>query len=163
MSDLPQIRREQPTDTPSVAALIASAFGPGRYVKAAERLREGREPEPALSFVAWDGERLAGAVRLWTVTVGDAPCIFLGPIAVDPAWRGKGLGEALVEAACEAAQAAGWPAVLLVGDAPYFGRMGFEPAPGAIMPGPVDRRRVLARPLTPGHHAAALAGPVKAP
>lgn len=161
MSDLPPIRNEQPGDAPAVAALIAAAFGPGRYVKAAERLREGRAPDLALSFVAWRGERLAGAVRLWPISVGGEPCIFLGPIAVDPAWRSRGLGEALVEAACEAAKAAGWRAVLLVGDAPYFGRMGFEPAPAAIMPGPVDRRRVLARSLASGG-AAALAGAVKA-
>lgn len=161
MSDLPPIRPEQPDDAPAVAALIAAAFGPGRYVKAAERLREGRTPDRSLSFVAWDGERLAGAVRLWPIQVGGEPCMFLGPIAVDPAWRSKGLGEALVEAACAAAEASGWKAVLLVGDAPYFGRMGFEPAPGAVMPGPVDRRRVLARSLAPGG-AATLAGPVKA-
>lgn len=162
MSDLPPIRPEAPGDAPAVAALIAAAFGPGRYAKAAERLREGRAPDLVHSFVAWDGDRLAGAVRLWAITVGGEPCIFLGPIAVDPAWRSRGLGEALVETACEAAAAAGWKAVLLVGDAPYFGRMGFEPAPGADMPGPVDRRRVLARSLTPGHGAPTLAGPVKA-
>lgn len=160
MSELPPIRNEQPGDAPAVAALIAAAFGPGRFVKAAERLREGRAPDLALSFVAWDGDRLAGAVRLWTVSVGGQPCVFLGPIAVDPAWRGKGLGEALVETACEAAVKAAWSAVLLVGDAPYFGRMGFEPAAGAVMPGPVDRRRVLARSLVPGG-AAALVGAVR--
>lgn len=163
MSDLPSIRPERPQDAPAVAALVAAAFGPGRFVKAAERLREGRLPDLGLSFVAWDGERLAGSVRLWPITVGETPCVFLGPIAVDPAWRGKGLGEALVEAACAAAAEAGWPAVLLVGDVPYFGRMGFEGAPEAVMPGPVDRRRVMVRPLTRGHGAATLVGPVKAP
>lgn len=161
MADLPPIRSEQPDDAPAVAALVDAAFGPGRHAKAAERLREGREPDRALSFVAWEGERLAGSVRLWPVTVGGASCVFLGPIAVDPAWRSKGLGEALVETACAAAAQAGWGAVLLVGDAPYFGRMGFEAAPGVEMPGPVDRRRVLVRSLAPGG-AAALAGPVKA-
>jgi predicted N-acetyltransferase YhbS len=160
MTDLPPIRPEQPDDAPAVAALIAAAFGPGRFAKAAERLREGRRPDPALSLVAWDGGRLAGSVRLWPVTVGGAPCVFLGPIAVDLSWRGRGLGEALVEAACAAAAKAGWRAVLLVGDAPYFGRMGFEAAPGVEMPGPVDRRRVLARTLAAG--GAPLAGPVKA-
>ncbi len=160
MHALPPIRSEQPDDAPAVAALIAAAFGPGRFAKAAERLREGRTPDMALSFVAWDGERLAGSVRLWSVTVGREHCIFLGPIAVDPAWRSRGLGEALVEAACVAATEAGWRAVLLVGDAPYFGRMGFEAAPGAVMPGPVDRRRVLARALAPGGFDG-LAGPVR--
>ncbi|MDQ0466024.1 putative N-acetyltransferase YhbS [Caulobacter ginsengisoli] len=150
MSALPPLRSERPDDAPAVAALIAAAFGPGRFAKAAERLREGRGPELALSFVAWDGGRLAGSVRLWPVSVGGAACIFLGPIAVDMAWRGRGLGEALVETACAAAAQAGWRAVLLVGDAPYFGRMGFEIAPGVEMPGPVDRRRVLARALVEG-------------
>jgi predicted N-acetyltransferase YhbS len=159
MSSLPPISLEKPDDAPAVAALIATAFGPGRFAKAAERLREGRTADRALSFLAWDGARLAGSVRLWPVVVGQSPCIFLGPIAVDMAWRSRGLGEALVETACAAAAKAGWRAVLLVGDAPYFGRMGFEIAPGVEMPGPVDRRRVLARALVEGG-TEALAGAV---
>ncbi|MFN3856795.1 MAG: GNAT family N-acetyltransferase [Caulobacter sp.] len=141
-------RPEAPGDAPLIDDLIERAFGPGRYAKAAERLREGNRPMLALSFTAWDGAVLAGAVRLWTVHVGDRPILFLGPIAVEPGVRSHGVGQRLVERACEAAAQAGWRSIFLVGDAPYFGRVGFVPAPDVVMPGPVDQRRVLWRPLT---------------
>ena len=142
-----QIVGEQPSDLAAVEALVAKAFGPGRFVKTAERLRETNEPRLDLSFVAYDGERLAGCVRLWPIHIGDAPLIFLGPFAVDPDLRSQGLGARLIEIACEAAKAAGETAILLVGDLAYFNRLGFEQTdPTAIqLPGPVDRRRVLIR------------------
>ena len=142
-----QIVGEQPSDLAAVEALVAKAFGPGRFVKTAERLRETNQPRLDLSFVAYDGERLAGCVRLWPIHIGDAPLIFLGPFAVDPDLRSQGLGARLIEIACEAAKAAGETAILLVGDLAYFNRLGFEQAdPAAIhRPGPVDRRRVLLR------------------
>jgi len=42
--------------------------------------------------------------------------------------------------------------VLLVGDEPYFARVGFSAAPAreVVMPGPVDQRRVLVRGLQAG-------------
>jgi len=142
-----QIVGEQPSDLAAVEALVAKAFGPGRFVKTAERLRETNQPRLDLSFVAYDGQRLAGCVRLWPIHIGNAPLIFLGPFAVDPDLRSQGLGARLIEVACEAAMAAGEPAILLVGDLAYFSRMGFERTdPAAIqLPGPVDTRRVLIR------------------
>jgi predicted N-acetyltransferase YhbS len=147
---LPPLEGEQPADAPLVEQLVLRAFGPGRYAKAAERLREGREPIHALSFVAWDSGRLVGCASQWAVTVGGAPAIFFGPVAVDPAWRSQGLGAALTERCCEAAAAAGHDVIVLVGDMPFFGPLGFAPAPNVRMPGPVDQRRVLARALRPG-------------
>ena len=152
MTTPPLIRTEQPQDAQAVDALVERAFGPGRYAKAAERLREGNRARADLSFTAWAGETLVGSVRLWPIRVGAAPVIFLGPIAVDPAFRSQGLGQTLVERACDAARAAGFRAVLLVGDAPWFDRAGFsaEPTRRIEMPGPVDPRRVLARELVDG-------------
>ena len=147
---LPPIVTERPDDAPLLEALVLRAFGPGRFAKAAERLREGREPVLDLSFVAWDSGRLVGCARQWAVRVGATPAIFFGPIAVDPAWRSNGLGAALTERACDAAAAAGWRLIVLVGDMPFFGPLGFAPAPKVTMPGPVDQRRVLARALQPG-------------
>lgn len=158
MSSTPLIRNEEPRDAQGVAALVERAFGPGRYAKAAERLREGNTPRLDLSFVAEVDGRLAGSVRLWPIRIGGRPAMLLGPIAVDADQRGNGLGRALVEHACEAAKAAGEAAVLLVGDAPWFERTGFGHAPEAIMPGPVDQRRVLVKGLRA--EAADLAGPV---
>lgn len=145
-------RRERPEDAAVVERLIARAFGPGRYAKSADRLREGRTPERSLSLVAWSRGDAVGCVRLWTIHIGDTPALLLGPFAVDAAHRSRGLGAALVEAACLAAAAAGHSLVLLVGDAPFFSRVGFEPVePGrVVLPGPVDTRRVLWRALVPG-------------
>jgi predicted N-acetyltransferase YhbS len=84
-------------------------------------------------------------VRMWRVAVGGRPAAFLGPLAVNEAARKAGVGALLVERACAAAQAAGEPAVLLVGDMPYFGKLGFEIAQDVKMPGPVDPNRVLVR------------------
>jgi predicted N-acetyltransferase YhbS len=132
---------ESPFDARRVEALVDAAFGPGRFGKTAERLREGSRP--ALSLVARHGRDVVGTVRLWPVRIGGEPALFLGPVAVDEAVRGEGVGAALVEAALERARAGGRTTVLLVGDMPYFGRFGFEVAREVELPGPVDRRRVL--------------------
>lgn len=149
------IEVERPGDAAAVDALVDQAFGPGRFVKTAERLREGSQPIAELSFVArLDGE-VVGTVRLWPVEVAGVKLAFLGPIAVDRTRRSEGLGALLVERACAAADAEGWPAVLLVGDEPYFGRFGFKRVKVAL-PGPVDPRRVLLRDLAGGSLAAAI-------
>lgn len=139
----------------AVTALIDRVFGPGRFAKVSERLREGNRLLADCSFVAMRDGQPVGCVRLWPVTIGGAPAAFLGPLAVDPDERSAGLGQTLVEVACEAARAAGWKAVLLVGDAPYFTRAGFSAArtAGVAMPGPVDQRRVLLKALVEGGDA----------
>jgi predicted N-acetyltransferase YhbS len=140
-------RHEAPQDQPEIEALLDRAFGPGRFVKSSERVREFAEFAPELSYCAWAGGKLLGVVRMWRVRVGGDDVAFLGPLAVDTDERSAGVGGLLVERACEAARKAGEAAVLLVGDEPYFDRFGFaaELARGVVMPGPVDQRRVLAR------------------
>ncbi len=143
---------EQPEDGLAVDGLVERAFGPGRLAKTAERLREHNRARHDLSFCAWDGERLAGAVRLWPVRIGSTAAVFLGPVAVEPDWRRRGLAGELIARACGAAKASGETLVVLVGDLPLFASSGFEPVPavGVVLPGPVDYRRVLWRPLVPG-------------
>lgn len=148
----PAIVLETPAMERAVTTLIDRVFGPGRFAKVSERLREGNALLADCSYVALREGRPVGCVRLWPVTIGGAPVAFLGPLAVDPDERSAGLGQTLVEAACAAAKAAGWKAVLLVGDAPYFSRAGFSVTHTAsvVMPGPVDQRRVLLKPLVEG-------------
>ena len=136
-----RIDAETPADAAGVAALVAAAFGPGRFAKTAERLREGSAP--SAGFVAHVDGRVIGSVRLWPIRVGETPALFLGPIAVDATRRSGGLGAELVEACLERARTLDVGGVLLVGDAAYFERFGFRPAPEAVLPGPVDRRRVM--------------------
>ncbi|HEX4199476.1 MAG TPA: N-acetyltransferase [Caulobacteraceae bacterium] len=142
---LPPLILEQAHDTAAVDALIDHAFGPGRYVKAAERLREHNRPLLDISHVAFCGGELVGCVRMWPIRIGEPPAVLLGPFAVAPDWRSRGLGAALIERACKAAKAAGHGLVLLVGDAPYFEPLGFQVVPPGrvVMPGPVDPARVM--------------------
>jgi predicted N-acetyltransferase YhbS len=147
------IRKERITDIDAREALLDRAFGEARDLKAAERLREDRLPAEGLSFVAEKDQRVVGTVRLWHVSAGPArPALLLGPLAVDDAWRGLGIGAALMRRATEAARRVGHKALLLVGDAPYYGRFGFSAEKtGALwMPGPYERNRLLARELVPG-------------
>ncbi len=139
------IALEQPHDHAGVEALIDGAFGPGRFAKAAERLREHKTPDLTLSYVAKAGGEVVGCVRMWPILIGDKPAVLLGPFAVEDAWRSRGLGADLIEHACQAARRQGQAVVLLVGDEPYFRQFGFvEPGPGqVILPGPVNHRRVL--------------------
>jgi predicted N-acetyltransferase YhbS len=155
------LQSERPQDGPAVDALIERAFGPGRYAKSSERVREFATFAPELSVCAWSGERLLGCARMWRVRVGEVPATFLGPFAVELGERNAGFGARLIARACEAAAAAGESHVVLVGDEAYFGRVGFAAAPGAavVMPGPVDQRRVLVRALTAD--AGELAGPIQ--
>ena len=143
---LPHIDAETPADAAGVEALVLAAFGPGRFAKTAERLRE--VAPVATGFVARDGSDLLGSVRLWSITIGGTPALFLGPIAVAADNRRAGLGAELVQACLTWAAKAG-RGVLLVGDAPYFGRFGFAAAPDVRLPGPVDPRRVLWRGESP--------------
>jgi predicted N-acetyltransferase YhbS len=135
-----RIEIEAPADAVAVEALVLAAFGPGRFAKTAERLRE--RAHMVAGFVARDGEGLIGSVRLWAITIGGAPALFLGPIAVASDNRKAGLGADLVQACLDHAGESG---VLLVGDLPYFGRFGFMSALKARLAGPVDQGRVLWR------------------
>src|SRR5262245_29473493 len=102
------IRNERPGDITGREALLSRAFGEGRHRKTAERLREGRLPAAGLSFVAIHNDRVVGTVRLWHICAGPArPALLLGPLAVDDARRGLGIGATLMRRATEAARALG--------------------------------------------------------
>ena len=156
MSALPQptwaIRLETPADNDRIEALNAESFGPGRFAKSAYRLREGVAPVAELGFVAIEDGVLRGSVRFWPIRVGGAETLLLGPLAVETEQRGRGIGIALMQAGIEAAHKGPWPCILLVGDEPYYAKVGFSRLPpGRVkFPGPVDPNRVLGLSLKPG-------------
>jgi predicted N-acetyltransferase YhbS len=151
-----RIESESPNDVPAREELLDRAMGKARLAKPSERLRAGRLPAEGLALVARNGDRLAGSVRLWHVAAGGRPALLLGPLAIDPALQGRGVGAGLIEVALARAALAGHRAVILVGDPEYYERFGFTRAPvgGLLMPGPIERRRFLGVELTKG----ALAG-----
>jgi predicted N-acetyltransferase YhbS len=151
------IREEKIADVAAREGLLDEAYGAARFAKTSERLREGRLPADGLSLVAVARGRLVGTVRLWNVTAGPGrDALLLGPLAVHPEHRNRGIGSALIDRVIARARLAGHQAIVLVGDAPYYGRFGFSSgSTGDLwMPGPFDCQRLLALELKPG----ALAG-----
>jgi predicted N-acetyltransferase YhbS len=145
------VREERPGEAAAREALLDLAYGPVRFTKTSERLREGRLPE--LALVASEDRRIVGTLRLWRVTAGrDRPALLLGPLAVHPSCRKRGIGSTLVQRALREASRRSHGAVLLVGDAPYYGRFGFSSEKtGALwLPGPYERHRLLGHELRPG-------------
>ncbi len=147
-----QIRLEASGDAARIEALNADSFGPGRFAKSAYRLREGVSPIATLSFVAVEGDVLRGSVRFWPVRVGGHEELLLGPLAVQSDQRGRGIGIALMQAGIAAAQQCPWRGILLIGDEPYYTRVGFSRLPpGRVrFPGPVDQNRILGLSLKAG-------------
>jgi predicted N-acetyltransferase YhbS len=143
---------EQPAHDAEIDDINAEAFGPGRFAKAAYKIREGGPHERALSFVAVHEGAVIASVRLTRIAAGKGRALLLGPLAVRPKFKNLGIGRKLVAIAVEAAKAAGHGAVVLVGDEPYYGPLGFARTPRGqmSMPRPVDPGRLLAYELQPG-------------
>ena len=144
-------RRELPEDDAVIEALHSEVFGPGRFARAAFRLREGTPHHPDVSFVALNGGRVVASVRLTPIRIGTVPALLLGPLVVAPEFKGRGAGKALVRLSLDTARSAGHRLVLLVGDEPYYGPLGFARLPpyAVTLPGPVDPSRVLVASLAP--------------
>ncbi len=146
-----ELRPERPEDWWEVEALCDSAFGPGREALSSYRLRDGIAQVAGLSLVARDELGiLAGAIRYWPVMIGEHDALLLGPVAVHPTRQGEGLGGLLIERSLKVAARRGWVRVMLVGDAPYYGRYGFENLSDVLMPPPTNPERVLGRALEKG-------------
>jgi predicted N-acetyltransferase YhbS len=147
------IRNETYRDVEAREDLLDRAWGPSRFEKAAERLREGRSPAAGLSLIAEQDGKVIGTVRLWHVCAGTGrAALLLGPLAVDEGSRGRGIGSALMRRAIGIAERRGHDAVVLVGDAPYYQRFGFSAAKtGALwLPRPFERQRLLGCELKAG-------------
>jgi predicted N-acetyltransferase YhbS len=146
------IRAERTSDIVAREALLDACFGDNRHMRTCQRLRDGRAPAEGLAFSAVVRGRLVGTLRLWHVSAGGVPALVLGPLAVNSAYRKLGVGAALMVHAIAAATARGHRAVVLLGDAPYYGRFGFsaEKAKELALPGAFERERLLALELVPG-------------
>jgi predicted N-acetyltransferase YhbS len=153
MNDLSvTIAPENRQDAQAIDRLLERTFGPGRFVLSAYRLREHVDHLLDLSFTAHIGTLLVGSLRQLPICIGDTKALLLGPLTVEPPFRGRGVGRLLLERALGEAKTKGHRLVLLVGDEPYYSRVGFKKVEKgrAIMPGPVDHNRVLIAELADG-------------
>lgn len=145
-----ELRPEGPGDKWEVEALYDLCFAPGREALSSYRLRDAVPPVADLCLVAVDEGAIAGAIRFWPVRIGVARALLLGPVAVHPTHQGEGIGAWLIREGIARARARGWPRMMLVGDAPYYGRFGFVRLSGVTMPPPTNPDRVLGLALHPG-------------
>ncbi len=163
MSDLSfTILTERPEDAGPIERLTERTFGPGRYARTAYRIREQLGHRLDLSFTARIGTLLVGSVRLTAVRIGETPALLLGPLTIEPPFRDKGIGQALMERALAEAKSKGHRLVVLVGDEPYYAKVGFKRVPaGRIrLSGPVDPARMLVAEIAEGA-AAGVSGTVR--
>jgi len=161
---LPVSRFATPADDQFVEDLQALAFGPGRFARTAFRVRERFAIDKSLSLIAEIGGVPVSSVWMTPISVGGINGYLLGPLATDPKFRGLGAGKLLVNEVCRIALARGeGKFVLLVGDFPYYGPLGFDKTThGAVQfPGPVDPDRVLVHAPDPTL-ATTLRGPIAA-
>ncbi len=138
-----------PADHAAIEALLDEAFGANRHTRTAYRLREGATPLAGLTLIAREDGRVIGSLQCWAILLVEPSrrahaLTLLGPVAVAADRRGEGLGATLIRTCL--ARAADTP-MLLIGDAPYYGRFGFtaETTRAWSLPGPVERERLLAR------------------
>ena len=148
---------ERPQDAALIDPLLDRTFGPDREARTVYRLRDGIAPLPALSFSAIDGASdhrggLLASLRFWPILIEGASAILLGPLAVEPALQGRGIGRSLVVHALAEARRLRHRLCVVVGEPAYYGPYGFVPAApaGLILPGPVDPRRFQVLELASG-------------
>ncbi len=147
------IHPETRADRPAIETLLDAAFGLDRRTKTAYRLREGSSPVEGLCLTARLDGRIVGSIEFWPLVIGEGgQALLLGPLAVDPGMQGRGCGMALMKRGIALAREQGHGLIVLVGDEPYYARVGFARVPDGrfIMPGFVDPDRLLALELRPG-------------
>ncbi|MBU2992032.1 N-acetyltransferase [Octadecabacter sp. 1_MG-2023] len=139
-----ELRQETADDWWGVEALYDLTFAPGRKALSSYRLRDDVPPVPDFCSVVQDDDgEIGGAIRCWPIRIEAHDALLLGPVSVHPTRQGEGLGGLMISDVLERAAPAGWPRVLLVGDAPYYERFGFRPLNGVVMPPPTNPDRVL--------------------
>ena len=148
-----KILHERPDDDSLIEPLLDRCFGFDRYHKTVYRLREGVAPMGKLAFVALASDAgLLGSLRFWPIRIGAAPAILLGPLAVEPALQGAGIGRGLLRHGLARAKRLGARSCVVVGAPVYYAPFGFENAAGhgLILPGPVEPERFQVLEITPG-------------
>jgi predicted N-acetyltransferase YhbS len=147
------VTTERPEDRAAIDHLLDRAFGPDRGNKTSYAYRRGVAPVADLKFVARAnaGNAILGTLRFWPVRIGTHGALLLGPLTVEPALKGKGIGAALMFHGIDAAAWARHARIVLVGDLDYYARFGFAPATplGLVMPHEAPHR-LLARELAKG-------------
>jgi predicted N-acetyltransferase YhbS len=148
------IRNETAADDDAIRRLTRLGFGKDHPARNIWQLREG-PPINDLCLVAQDeggdggGNKggagdLLGSIRFWPITVAGLPSVLLGPLAVDPALRGQGVGKALINDGLRRAKTGPWSFCFVSGEPEYYVRLGFSKisANEVDLPAPIEDERL---------------------
>jgi len=124
------LRGETPEDIPAIHHIHTAAFGRPNEADLVDALR--RHNALTLSLVAILDGRLVGHIAFSPVTItsstGNIEALGLAPMAVLPAYQGRGIGSQLVEAGLTACHHTPYGIVVVLGHPHYYPRFGFTPA-----------------------------------
>ncbi|MGD9479115.1 GNAT family N-acetyltransferase [Shinella sp. G-2] len=134
------VRPERDGDIDGIRTLTEAAFKTAAHADGTEHIiidRLRAAGALTLSLVAEADGVLVGHVAFSPVTVSDgSPDWYgLGPISVDPARQGEGIGGKLVRAGLEQLKAVGAAGCVLLGDPAYYSRFGFAADPRLTLDG----------------------------
>ena len=135
--------------------ILDICFGPSRNAKIAYRFRDGVPSCARFALAAHSEEGMIGGIQYWPCQVEGVTARLLGPVAVLPAWRGRGAARALVSQSMDLVAAAGIDLVVLIGDPALYRQYGFFPASAqSLFIVDENPERVQIRPLTTAGAAA---------
>lgn len=140
-------------ENPAINKLVEDVLGPGRFSRTAYRLREQAGNKSAFALSAFEGDKLVGCVTFTALTVGgESGYCLLGPLVINPKYRGQQIGVNLMNKGCEYARENNYKGVLLVGDLSYYERAGFKSVntDHVTFPGPITKTRILGLELEEG-------------
>ncbi len=160
------LREAAPTDAETIAALVHHAFAeyrnvldppPGGLNETAESVRAQMAQGTRVLLAEQDGEP-AGCV--FCTPHGDEGFVYLGRLSVSPAFRRRGIGNALLAAVEEQARALGYvrtrlgTRVVLTQKQAWYERLGYRVIAEKAHPGrPDPTYLVMEKVLTPGGKA----------
>jgi len=134
------VRPERDADIDAIRALTETAFRTAPHADGTEHLIVDRLRAAGaltLSLVAEADGVVVGHVAFSPVAISDGSAGWygLGPISVDPARQGEGIGTRLVREGLERLKALGAAGCVLLGDPAYYARFGFEADPKLVLEG----------------------------
>lgn len=123
------IRAEREEDRAAVRAVNRSAFETATEANLVDALRA--QAQPLVSLVAEQDGSIVGHILFSPVTLSGHSELWimgLAPMAVVPEQQRQGIGSALVRAGLDECKRLGAGAVVVLGHAEYYPRLGFLPA-----------------------------------
>jgi putative acetyltransferase len=125
------IRRENQEDVLAIYEVNRTAFDREDEAQLVDILRK-EFPDGLISLVAEVAGKVVGHILFSRMTVEDGERVYqaigLGPMAVTPAYQGKGIGSKLVLEGMIACKAAGNEIVIVLGHPWFYPKFGFVPS-----------------------------------